>query len=352
MWLDGVPLAGPSQVIDPAGDTVDPLSEKMLAARAHGVRDIRCEEIEAPVPESGRVLVETRLSSICGSDLHVVFMGYTGYASDFPLPHGHPGHEGLGEVIEGGGTGFEPGERVLTVPNISIAKTFAGYQSLDPRYLARLPEGIPESHLLMAQQLATVVFSCERLPDVEGATVAVIGQGSAGLFHNFMLRRMGAERIIAIEPVKARRDLSLSFGGDVTVDVTAGKATDAVLDLTSGLGADLVVEAVGSADTLNQAMSMAKTWGRVQAFGLPPGMGLVPFDWDVFFRRRLTLNSTFGSQDEPGLPAVHRALEYIAGGEIDMDPIVTHSLPLSQIGEAFELAHSREEGVIKVSLTL
>jgi threonine dehydrogenase-like Zn-dependent dehydrogenase len=163
---------------------------------------------------------------------------------------------------------------------------------------------------------------------------------------------MGAERIIAIEPVKARRDLSLSFGGDVTVDVTADRATEAVLDLTSGLGADLVVEAVGSADTLNQAMSMAKTWGRVQAFGLPPGMGPVPFDWDVFFRRRLTLNSTFGSQDEPGLPAVHRALEYIAGGEIDMDPIVTHSLPISQVDEAFELAHSREEGVIKVSLTL
>ena len=44
---------GPSQIIDSAGDTVDPLSEKMLAARAHGVRDIRCEEIDAPVPESG-----------------------------------------------------------------------------------------------------------------------------------------------------------------------------------------------------------------------------------------------------------------------------------------------------------
>ncbi|MDD9994307.1 MAG: zinc-binding dehydrogenase [Dehalococcoidia bacterium] len=327
------------------------MSEKMLAARARGVRDIRCEEIDAPVPESGKVLVETRLASICGSDLHVVFMGYTGYTSGFPLPHGHPGHEGLGEVIEGGGTGFEPGERVLTVPSISISKTFAGYQLLDPRYLARLPQGMPESHLLMAQQLATVVFSCERLPDVAGATVAVIGQGSAGLFHNFMLSRMGAERIIAIEPVKARRDLSLSFGGDVTVDVTADKATEAVLDLTSGVGADLVVEAVGSVETLNQAMSMAKTWGRVQAFGLPSSMDLVPFDWNAFFRRRLTLNSTFGSQDEPGLPAVHRALDYIAGGEIDMEPIVTHSLPISQIDEAFELAHSREEGVIKVSLT-
>ena len=327
------------------------MGETMPAARALGVRDIRCEEIEAPGPADGMVLCETRLASICGSDIHVVYMGYTGYASDFPLPHGHPGHEGLGEVIDGGGTGFEPGERVLTVPNISIARTFAGRQLLDPRYLARLPDGAPDSHLLMAQQLATVVFSCERLPDVEGATVAVIGQGSAGLFHNFMLRRLGAGRIIAIEPVSERRELSAHFGADDALDAAGDRATEAVMDLTSGAGADLVVEAVGSAETLNQAMSMARTWGRVQAFGLPPGMGHVPFDWDVFFRRRLTLNSTFGSQDEPGLPAVHRALGLIADGEIDVAPIVTHSVPIWRIDEAFELAASRADGAIKVSLT-
>ena len=323
----------------------------MLAALARGLRDITCEEIEAPEPTPGKVLVRTRLASICGSDLHVVYMGYTGYASDFPLPPGHPGHEGLGEVIDGGGTGFEPGERVLTVPSISIARTFAGCQLVDPRYLARLPQGAPESHLLMAQQLATVVFSCERLSGVEGATVAVIGQGSAGLFHDFILNRMGAERIIAIEPESARRNLSATFGADVTVDVTGHRATEAVLDLTGGAGADLVVEAVGSAETLNQAMAMARTWGRVQAFGLPPGMDPVPFDWDVFFRRRLTLNSAFGSQDEPGLPAVESALRLVSEGQVDMGSIVTHSLPITEIADAFELAHSRADGVIKVSLT-
>ena len=323
----------------------------MLAARATGVRQIRCEEIDAPGPEPGKVLVETRLASICGSDLHVVYMGYTGYASDFPLPHGHPGHEGLGEVVDSGGTAFEVGEMVLTVPNISIAKTFAGLQLLNPRYLARLPVDAPESHLLMAQQLGTVVFSCERLPDVEGATVVVIGQGSAGLFHDFMLKRLGVERIIAVEPIKARRDLGPSFGADVMVDVTGERATEAVLDLTGGNGADLVVEAVGSVETLNQAMAMAKVWGRVQAFGLPPSTGRLPFDWDSFFRRRLTLNSTFGSQDEPGLPAVHQALDYIASGEIDVGPVVSHTMPIEQVHDAFELADSRQDGVVKVSLS-
>jgi len=323
----------------------------MLAAKAYAMRDIRCEEIDAPVPEAGKVLVKTRLASICGSDLHVVYMGYTGYASDFPLPHGHPGHEGLGEVIDGGGTGFEPGERVLTVPNIGIAKTFAGYQLLEPRYLARLPQGAPEAHLLMAQQLAAVGFSCERLPDVEGQTVVVLGQGSAGLFHDFMLRRLGAERIIAVEPVEARRALAQSFGAHETIDVTGDRATDAILDLTDGKGADLVVEAVGSEPTLNQAMSIAKVWGRVQAFGLPPGMGKVAFDWDIFFRRRLTLNSSFGSQDEHGLPAVNKALQYIASGAIDMAPIVSHTLPIERVSEAFDLADARDDGVVKVALT-
>ena len=321
----------------------------MPAALATDLTRLRCDQIPVPDPTPGKVLVRTKLASICGSDLHIVYMGWN--VHEFPLPHGYPGHEGLGEVVDGGGTGFSPGELVLTVPNIWQSRVFAGHQLLEPHFLLRLPTDVPESHLLMAQQLGTVVFGCRRLPPLLGQTVAVIGQGSVGLFHDFMLRRLGAHRIIAIEPVPERLAAGRAMGVHEAIDVTGGRATDAVRDLTSGEGADVVIEAAGSVDTLNQALQLARPLGRVALFGLPPTMDRVPFDWDTFFRKRLTMHAVFGAQDEPGLPAFQLAVDYITRGEIDMAPFVTHQFPIADVQEAFDLAHSKEDGALKVSLT-
>ena len=246
----------------------------MAAAVATGLRRVECQEVEAPRAERGKVLVRTGLASICGSDLHVVYLGWN--VTAFPLPHGHPGHEGVGEVVDGGDSGFVAGEQVLTVPRVWLARTFAEFQLIEPESLLRLPEGPPASHLLMAQQLGTVMHGCRRLPPLSGKTVAVLGQGSAGLFHDFVLRRLGAERIIAVEPVPERLAAGVRLGVDETIDVTGDAATDALMKLTGGLGADVVIEAVGSVETLNQAMAMARVSGHVAVFGLPPTIDRVP----------------------------------------------------------------------------
>ena len=63
------------------------------------------------------------------------------------------------------------------------------------------------------------------------------------------------------------------------------------------------------------------------------------------------MHSVFGAQDEPGLPAFQLAVDYIENKEIDMAPFVTHQFPISEIQNAFNLADSREDGALKVSLT-
>ena len=321
----------------------------MPAALATALKQIRCDEIPIPDPVSTKALVKTRLGSICGSDLHIAYMGWNVY--EFPLPHGYPGHEGVGEVIDGGDTDFSPGELVLTVPNIWSSRVFAGYQLIDPQFLLKLPTDVPASHLLMAQQLGTVVFGCKRLPSLLGQTVAIIGQGSVGLFHDFVLRRLGAHRIIAIEPVSERLAAGKTMGIDEAIDVSGKRATEAVLDLTNGQGADLVIEAVGSVETLNQTLQLVRPLGRIAVFGLPPTMERVPFDWDTFFRKRLDMHTVFGAQDVPGLPDFQLAVDFISRGEIDMAPFVTHQFPIEQVQEAFDLAYSKEDGALKVSLT-
>ena len=239
----------------------------MAAAVVRELGRVECDIVAAPEPEAGRVLVRTSLASICGSDLHIAYQGWG--VTGLPMPPGRPGHEGVGEVVDGGGTGFEPGQVVLTVPNIHDSATFAEYQLLRPGNLLTLPDTKPLTHLLMAQQLGTVIFGCRLLPPLRGKTVAVIGQGSVGLFHDFILRRLGAERIIGVDPVPARLQAARNMGVDEAVSETGPAATEAILDLTDGEGAGVVIDAVGSVETLNQSLAVAAKWGRVAAFGLP-----------------------------------------------------------------------------------
>ena len=324
----------------------------MLAMQALNKGDVRIVEVPVPTPSDGQVLVKMELASICGSDLHIVDYGWL--VDEYPLRPGYPGHEGIGTVVNANGTELTDGDRVLVTPAIWDSLSFAEYQALGTNFLTVLPEATDQQpdHLLMAQQLGTVIFAARELPALNGETVVVIGQGSAGLFHDYWLRRMGAGRIITVEPNKPRREAGRMFDVDDVLDVTGQAAVDAVLDLTNGVGADLIVDAVGGGDTLNQAISMVKPAGHVHIFGLPSSYDKVPFDLGGFFMKRVKVSNTFGAQDEPGLPAFREALDLIEQGEIDMAPFVTDVFPLERVDEALALAHEPSGGTLKVSLTM
>ena len=165
----------------------------------------------AAVPHD--VIVRTEMASICGSDLHMVMMG-AGLAYQPPCPHGFPGHEGIGIVTESRAPGLPEGTHVLTFPNPPQGECFNAYQRIDSRYCLTLPPcDLPRSHLLMAQQLGTVIYALRRCPrDVSGETAMVIGQGSAGLFFTHLLKRAGAERVIVSDLSPARLAVAEAYG--------------------------------------------------------------------------------------------------------------------------------------------
>ena len=321
----------------------------MLAAIVSSLGNVECNEISALKPEFGKVLVKTELASICGSDLHIAYKGWN--ATTFPLDAGHPGHEGIGRVVDGGGTNFTAEDVVLTLPNVFTSRGFAGYQLLSPQHVLKVNEDLPMEHLMMAQQLGTVIYGSKRLPPLCGKNVVILGQGSAGLFHDFVLRNQGAEKIIAVDPISKRLEIGQSLGVDFGIDVVGKLAYELIMDITDGLGVDVVVDAVGSVDTLNQAITIARDQGVVVGFGLPETSDRIPFNWDTFFRKRLTMYAIHGSQNEVGLPDFKQALDYIINGNINVEPFLTHRFPVDNVQKAFDLADSREEGVIKISLT-
>lgn len=319
------------------------------AARWVDAGRVVCATTAVPAAADGEVLVRTAYASICGSDLHAVF----GRAPGQDAPLGYPGHESVGEVTESRCAGFEPGDLVLTVPHAAAGRCLAEYQALPGSACIRLPAHPPLSHLLMAQQLGTVVFALRRHPlDLVGKDVAIVGQGSAGAFFTFLLKQAGARTVMVSDRSPARLAYSRKLGADIAVEAGSTDLRTAVAEATGGRGADVVVEAVGSREANAMSVELAAAGGTVIWFGLPEG-GEQPysFAFGEFFRRQLTAYSIFGAQGEPGLVSFRHAVHLIEQGAIDVAPLLSHMLPIDDVEKAFHLAHDQGDNALKVSIS-
>ncbi|MBI4081423.1 MAG: zinc-binding dehydrogenase [Candidatus Lambdaproteobacteria bacterium] len=321
---------------------------KMRASHVLAKHKIVCEQVDVLPPKQDEVLVKTAWAAICGSDVHVVH-------SELPLQPrvanpGTPGHEGIGYIEESRLPDFKKGELVLTIPGrLNRTGTFADYQTIQPRYLVKVPPtDVPLEQLLMAQQFGTTIFSLRHVPvDVVGKTVMVLGQGSAGVFFAWSLKNAGAATVIASDKSEARLAISRHFGVDVPVK--AGQdAYQAVMDHTDGKGVDYLVEAVGNREALAQSIGLIREGGNGLYFGQPDTQELVPFNFHDFQRRRLTINATTDTLREPNLLSFKRALDLIVRKKIDVAPLISHVFPLDQIETAMDHATTYRDNARKV----
>jgi L-iditol 2-dehydrogenase len=305
-------------------------------------------EVAAPTLKPGHVLIRPMLVALCGSDVHRV---YYADANEYPFIAGTSGHEMIGmvEAVDAPGYAIEPRDLALT---ISPAENV-----MSELYLAAaedvlvLPKGRPLDHLLMAQQLGTTIYTAKRLPNLVGKEVAVIGQGSAGLFLNYMCRRLGARTIIGIDNIEARVAAGPRFGATHMINNAKQEPLRTLSEITGGHLADVVIEAAGEVATINLAPKLAKTGGHLHYFGIPRTRSF-PFDFDVMFRKYLHTTSLSGTAHEPGRHSFRQALNIIAGGEIDVAPMLTHRLPFERAREGYEMAYTRSNGAIKIVIEM
>jgi len=321
----------------------------------HGKIDI----IETPVPEipEGHALVQPLLLAICGSDLRKI---YHLPDSAYPMPAGISGHELIGRVIKmnAGPVASEKntpayprgpvkeGDLVLAlVPNVENA--MAEYVTTEIVHLLPLPPGRPASHLLLAQQLGTVIYACKRLPNIMDKDAVVIGQGSAGLFFNAMLRRLGARKVVVFDLSDARVEMGLAMGATAGYNNHTVDPVEAVIKELGPEKADLVVEAVGEPETYNLMSRLVKRKGLILVFGLPHKLH---FDFNAmeWYLQVATTISCVKAGEDPGLQCFLDALELIASGEMPVEPMITHTFDFEDVGKAYELAFSREDGAGKV----
>ena len=202
----------------------------------------------------------------------------------------------------------------------------------------------------MAQQLGTVLFAARQHPwHVAGATVVVIGQGSAGMFWAWSLKRAGAARVIVADRV------ARPVGGGAAVrgrrggrrahrrprrgrDGPHGGRRRGLRRRSRRSEGDPAPVDLAVPHRRQPVLVRAPRHERPGAHRLP-----------LFFRRKLSAFSTYGAQAEPGLASFRAAVEHIRRGEIDVRPLLTHVLPIEEIEQGLRagrpLRGRRAQGV-------
>lgn len=319
-----------------------------------------------PSPGPGQALVRTRLSTICGSDIHMV--------DDIPeLPAGMPmGHEAVAEVVDAGDgvTSFAQGERVVAACLFGCgicARCQEGSLQICERYapmnllfgaqgeyylvqhaelnMAKVPDDLDDEAVLFATDIMSTGFGAIESAGLRsGDSVAVFAQGPVGLCVTAAARARGAGLIVAVESLPARVAMAKRLGADRVV--APEDAVEKILALTGGKGVDVAVEALGNQTTLESAARVTRFGGAVSSVGVYSKFPTVALPTDgTFLHRRFVTTLCPGGADR-----MRRMMEVVRYGKVDLTPLFTHHMKLADTPAAYDLFRSRRDGVIKIAL--
>ncbi len=334
----------------------------MKAAQIERPGEARVIEAPQPVPGPEEVLIRVQAAGICGTDLHI-FKGE--YEATYPLI---PGHEFSGEVVAVGDKvrNFHVGDRVTADPNIPcnrcrFCQRNEPNQCLNLRAIGVTQNGAfadyvlaPEGNVFaigdlsyaaaaLVEPLACVVWGLKRVAVQPGDSALVFGAGPMGCLVAQGLKQAGAARVVVSDVVPGRLDLVQQLGATETVIADLQQA--AALKALETDGFDIVVDATGIPAVLEGTFAYVRPRGRVWVFGVTPQGSFVKFPAYEVFRRDLTIIGSF---------AVNRtfpqALALIKNGAVQVEPLISHRLPLADFREGMDLAE-KDPKRMKVQFT-
>jgi S-(hydroxymethyl)glutathione dehydrogenase / alcohol dehydrogenase len=336
------------------------------------------EQVTPIDPGPRDVVVHITASGVCHSDLHVI-------SGALPMPPpAILGHEGCG-VVEAVGsevTQLKVGDRVIgsfipacgtcwfclrdeshlcastysvigtpratrddgtQLPAMTGLGTFADMMTCDESSLVRIESDVPDEQLaLIGCGVTTGVGAAITTAGVKpGDTVAVIGCGGVGQSVIQGARIAGAAPIIAIDPVELKRDAALALGATDVVDPSGGDAVEQVQALTGGLGVDCAFEVIGTPATVEQAFAMARGGGAAVAVGVSRfDENITIPSFPLVLSEKRLLGCVYGSaQVRRDFP---RLVSLVEHGKLDLAHMITRTMPLDDINEAFRAMQAGE----------
>jgi alcohol dehydrogenase len=342
----------------------------MRAIVYHGPGQRAFTEVPDPeITDDGDAVVRVDMTTICGTDLHIL-------RGDVPAVHEGRilGHEAVG-TVEDAGDGVRTigeGDRVL-VSCISacgacrycrqssygqclggggwvLGHTCDGTQAEYVRvpyadtstYL--LPAGVPDEQALMLADILPTGYEVGVLKAgvSPGDVVAVVGSGPVGLAAIMTARLFSPSHIVAIDIADRRLEAAKQFGADVTVNSGVSDPLHVVQSMTDGLGADVTIEAVGRPETFELAVRLARPGARIANIGVHGKSAALHLE-DQWIRD-ITIST--GLVDTYSTPTLLRLLE---SGQLDPARLITHRFDFDDFDEAYDVfERASDTGALKV----
>jgi threonine dehydrogenase-like Zn-dependent dehydrogenase len=349
----------------------------MKANVFYGKNDIRVEEVEKPRAKVGEAVIRVTLTTICGTDLHIV-------RGEYPVKPGLIiGHEAVGMIEElgEGVTGYQIGDRVLVGAITPCGQCRAclsghasqcghgeGYEALggwrfgntingaQAEYLrvpyaqanlAKIPDELTDEQVVLLADIASTGFGGAEAARIKiGDSVVVFAQGPIGLCATAGAKLLGASLIIGVDGDDNRLGMAKRMGADVVLDYRNVDVVSEVQRLTGG-GADVAIEALGTKQTFESSLRSLRPAGTLSSLGVYSGKLQIPYE---AFAAGIGDHRIVTTLCPGGKERMRRLMEVVRYGRVDFKPLLTHTFTLDQIGEAYNLFGERLDGVLKVAI--
>ena len=331
------------------------------------------EEIDEPVPGAGQMIVAVQAAGICGSDVH----GFTG-SSGRRTPGIVMGHEFAGTIASLGSElsdaplsrrdamdGYTVGDEVIVMPLYSVAESadpypinrsphrrltgmtehgaYAQRVAVRASQLFPKPAGLSWQRAALCEPLAVTLHAARITPINPMQKVVVIGAGPIGLLTMLAARLKGAGTVIVTDRSAHRLEVAEELGADVAINVDETDAAAAIQEMTDG-GVDVTFEAVGIASTVQQSVDATRNGGNITWIGNNDRM--IEVDMQSIVTREITVRGSYGF-DETDFAA---AIEVLASGRLNVDPLVEKIAPLEDGPEIFRSLAAGESDLVKIIL--
>jgi len=349
----------PAAVVDtpPVGTTM----RALVKERAEPGAQIR--EVPVPEPGPGELLIRVEAASVCGTDVHIE--RWDPWAQEnFGPPPMIFGHEMAGTVVARGpgATRVPVGETVavethfvdwtcyqcrtgrahvcqnMRILGVHRPGSFAQFVAI-PEVNAWVAEGLAPEIAALQEPLGNAVHAAF-VEDVAGQTAVVTGCGPIGLMSIAVLKMAGARAVYATDLNEERLDLARQMGADLALDAR-DNVVERLRSETDGDGVDIVLEMSGSAAALHQGLAVVTNGGRVSLLGTHTAPATLDLSQEIIFRGvRL-----YGITGRRLWDTWYRTTALLEEG-LDIAPIISHRLPLSEYEQAFDLVASGHAGKI------
>ncbi len=331
----------------------------MKALVFRGPNEIGIERVPIPKPGPGEAVIRVTLTTICGTDLHIL-------KGEYPVKPGLIiGHEPVGIIHElgVGVSGYKIGERVLVgaitpcgqcnyclsgdwsqcgglIGGWKFGNTINGAQAeylLVPNAqanLAKIPDDLRDEQVVLLADIASTGISA-----AESASLQICATAGAKL--------KGASLIIAVESDPVRGEMAKCMGADVVLNFEKTDVITEVKRLTDGKGVDVAIDALGTQNTFENALRSLRAGGTLSSLGVYSGKLSVPLEP---FAAGLGDHKIVTTLCPGGKERMRRLMELVRHGRLDLTPLLTHTFSLDDITEAYKVFGERREGAIKVAI--